>query len=189
MWVPLLGAVFVSCFHRGAGIRSLVHDLGLRIRPIDLLWGLDIGLLARVVASLLQIVFYGRMATGAPVLGPLEHDGCWLFGALLAPALLAPSVEELFFRGLLLRAVLGSVLANGGSRRFSVGSAVAVSALVFALAHVLPVGSVGAAVVVGVSTLVFGLAAASVAVLTGRLGAAIIAHVTFNALVVLPALL
>jgi uncharacterized protein len=41
----------------------------------------------------------------------------------------------------------------------------------------------------GLGTLVSGLAAASVAALTGRLGGAIIAHVTFNALVVVPALL
>jgi uncharacterized protein len=42
--------------------------------------------------------------------------------------------------------------------------------------------------VAGLGTQTFGLAAASVAALTGRLGGAIIAHVTFNALVVVPAL-
>jgi hypothetical protein len=36
---------------------------------------------------------------------------------------------------------------------------------------------------------VFGVAAASLAAATGRLGGAIVAHVTFNALVVVPAVL
>jgi hypothetical protein len=43
--------------------------------------------------------------------------------------------------------------------------------------------------VVASSTLIFGLAAAGVSLATGRVGAAIVAHMTFNALVIVPALL
>lgn len=193
VWVPLGGAVVAAGFFRGSwmGIRSLAGALGLRFTALDLLWGLTIGLLARVVASVLEIAVYGGMAQGEVVLGVPVYDGWWLFGALLAPVLLAPFIEEIFFRGLLLRAVEGAVVRGSGgvSRRLALGIAVGVSGVVFALVHVVGLGSVDAVVVVGLSTLVFGLAAGSVAAVTGRLGGAIVAHVTFNALVVVPAVL
>lgn len=197
VWVPLGGAVAAAGFLRGpwVGVRSLARALGLRFTALDLLWGLTIGLLARVVASVLEIAVYGGLAQGEVVLGARVYDGWWLFGALLAPVLLAPFVEEIFFRGLLLRAVEGAVVRGSGgvsrrvSRGLALGIAVGVSGVVFALLHVVGAGSVDAVVVVGLSTLVFGLAAGSVAAVTGRLGGAIVAHVTFNALVVVPAVL
>jgi membrane protease YdiL (CAAX protease family) len=183
VWVPFAALVQVTVFRHGTG--SLVRDLGLRFRPIDLLWGLAVGLLARVAASLIEVAGFGRMGGGEVTFGETIHDGWWLFGSLLAPVLIAPFVEEVFFRGLVLRAVIGTVV---GSRAVSLGIAIAVSGLVFALVHVLQVTTASEAWVAGLGTLVFGLAAASVAALTGRLGGAIIAHVTFNALVVVPAL-
>ena len=186
VWVPLLSAVLVACFLHGS--RSLSHDLGLRFRPLDLLWGLAIGLLARVATSLLEIAQYGRMGSSSATMGEPVYDGWWLFGALLAPILLAPLVEEVFFRGLLLRAVQGVASFSGGGRTFSVAIAIVVSGAVFSLVHVLQAGSVTSVAVVGLSTFVFGVSVASVATLTGRLGGAIIAHVTFNALVVIPSL-
>lgn len=183
VWAPFAVLVLVAVFRHGTG--SLVRDLGLRFRPIDLLWGLSIGMLARVVAWLVEIIGFGRMGGGAVTFGETVLDGCWLFGAVLAPVLIAPFVEEVFFRGLVLRAVAGSV---AGSRAVSLGIAIAVSGLVFALVHVLQATTVTEAWVAGLGTLVFGLAAASVAAFTGRLGGAVIAHITFNALVVLPAL-
>lgn len=209
VWGPLLGAVVTaSVVHRvravagpeaaaqsgflsraRSGSLLLVRDIGWRFRPIDLLWGLSVGLLTRVVASLLEIALYGRMAPPGAILGTMVYDGWWLFGMLLAPVLIAPVVEEVFFRGLLLRAVRSAASVNGGGRSLSIGIAVVVSGAVFALVHVLQAGSGAAVVVIGLSTFVFGLAAATVAALTGRLGGAIIAHVTFNALVIVPALL
>jgi membrane protease YdiL (CAAX protease family) len=183
VWVPFAALVLVAVFRHGTG--SLVRDLGLRFRPIDLLWGLAIGLLARVVASLIEIAGFDHMGGRGVTLGEPVYDGWWLFGAVLAPVVIAPVVEELFFRGLVLRAVIGT---GAGSRAASVGIAIAVSGLVFALVHVLQATTVTEAWVAGLGTLVFGLATASVAALTGRLGGAIIAHVMFNALVVVPAL-
>ncbi|KGJ81726.1 hypothetical protein GY21_01155 [Cryobacterium roopkundense] len=181
VWIPLLGAVGVACYFHG-------HDIGLRFRWLDLLWGLSIGLLARSVASAVEILGYGQMGSSAVTFGETVYDGWWLFGALAAPVLLAPLIEELFFRGLLLRSMLGVTRAGGGTRGASVVIAVLVSASVFALVHVLTVGTVTGVWVVGISTLLFGLGAACLAVLTGRLGGAVLAHVTFNALVVVPAL-
>lgn len=185
VWVPLLGAVLVASFSHGT--RSIIRDFGLRFRPIDLLWGLSIGLLARAVAGQIEATVYGRVGSGAAVLGETVYDFWFLFAAVLAPVILGPLVEELFFRGLLLRAVAATA-SRGLSPRTTTTIAIGVSALVFALVHLVDVASVNGMLVIGLSTLVFGLGAATVAALTGRLGGAVIAHVTFNALVVVPAL-
>lgn len=194
VWVPLAGAVVLAiqlelASHAlSTGVRrSFLGELGVRFRPIDLLWGVAIGLLCRVVAGLLEIAAYGQLGTSAPTLGEPGYDAWWLFGALIAPVVIAPVVEEVFFRGLLLRAALGYATLRAVRR--PVVAAVSVSAVAFALVHVVQASSVSAGLVVGVSTLLFGMAAGTVVAMTGRLGGAIIAHVTFNALVVVPALM
>jgi hypothetical protein len=186
VWVPLLVAVAAASYLHGT--HSLRRDLGLWFRPLDLLWGVAVGLLARVAASLIEIAGYGQMGQAGVTFGNTVYDVWWLFGALLAPVLLAPIVEELFFRGVLLRAVTGVTRQGGASRAVAVSLAIVVSALVFALVHIITIEQADAALVIGLSTFVFGLGAATVAATTGRLGGAIVAHITFNGLVVLPAL-
>jgi membrane protease YdiL (CAAX protease family) len=77
----------------------------------------------------------------------------------------APLVEELFFRGLLFRALLGRAPVP-------VPVAVVVSALLFALAHFEAVQFAGLAV--------FGVVLALLAWRTGRLMPGIGAHAAFN---------
>ncbi|WP_166793339.1 CPBP family intramembrane glutamic endopeptidase [Cryobacterium lactosi] len=186
-WVPLLGAVLIFCF--GFGTRSLVRDIGLLFRPLDVLWGLTVGVVARVLATIVEIAGYGRMGSAGATLGEPVRDLWWLFVVLLAPVVLSPFIEEMFFRGLVLRSVRGAASGRAVSPAVAAGTAVVVSAAVFALVHVIDTGSVTATVVIGVSTFLFGLGAGALTVMTGRLGGAIVAHVTFNALVVVPALL
>jgi membrane protease YdiL (CAAX protease family) len=174
VWTPLLGAVLVSSRFRGT--RSLGADVGLRFRPLDALWGLGAGFLARVAATLIEIGVYGRAAPPALTL----DDGWWLFTAVLAPTVIAPVIEELFFRGLLLRAI---------ERSAGPSVAVAVSSIAFAALHLLAATSPAQLLVVGLATLTFGVATGVLAVATGRIGGAIIAHVVFNALIVVPGLL
>lgn len=182
VWLPLLAAVLVASRWHGTG--SLRRDLGLRFQAIDLIWGLAIGLLARTAASVIEIIGYGRVGSAPGVtFGVPSHDGWWLFGALLAPVLIAPVIEELFFRGLVLRSVFAATPGAAAA-----GVAIGVSGLSFALLHVVSATSPTEAVVVGAGTLLFGLAAASASILTGRIGAAMVAHVMFNALVLVPAL-
>ncbi len=171
VWTPLLGAVLLSSRFRGT--RSLARDVGLRFRPIDALWGLGVGLLARVAATLIEIGVYGRAAPSALTI----DDGWWLFTAVLAPMLIAPVVEELFFRGLLLRVL---------ERSAGPYVAVAVSSIAFAALHLLALTSPSQLLVVGIATLAFGVAAGVLAVVTRRIGGTIIAHVVFNALIVVP---
>jgi membrane protease YdiL (CAAX protease family) len=184
VWVPLLAAVLTFCFILGS--RSLARDIGLRFRPLDLLWGLTLGVIARVVATILEIAGYGQMVSGGVLLDEPAHDLWWVFAVILAPVLVSPFIEELFFRGLVLRAVSRAAADNGAAKRWALGIAVAVSAVTFALIHLINAGSPTTALVIGLSTLLFGLGAVALAAATGRLGGAIVAHVVFNALVVLP---
>jgi membrane protease YdiL (CAAX protease family) len=184
VWLPLLAAVLIFSFLLGS--RSLSRDIGLRFRPLDLLWGLTVGVIARVLATVLEIAAYGQMSSAGAILDEPTHDLWWVFVVIVAPVLVSPFIEELFFRGLLLRAVSGAAAENGAAKRWALGIAVSVSAVTFALIHLINAGSPTAALVIGLSTLLFGLGAGALAAATGRVGGAIVAHVVFNALVVLP---
>jgi hypothetical protein len=84
----------------------------------------------------------------------------------------SPLVEELYFRGLVLRAAAGR-LAPLGARLGPVASVVLVGAL-FGLVHFEPLQLLA---LVG-----FGMVLCVLAWRTGRLGAGIVAHMTFNTL-------
>ena len=187
VWVPLFGAVLIATLWRGA--RSLSEDFGLVFRPLDLLWGLTVGVLARLIAGLIEIAGYGRIGSAGATFGEPVRDLWWVFAAVLAPVVIGPFIEELFFRGLLVRAVTEFTRTSGGTRLAAIVVGILVSGFVFALVHILTASTPTAAIVVGLSTFIFGAAAAVLAQVTGRLGGAIVAHVTFKALVVVPALL
>lgn len=179
-WVPLVAATAWWARSYPVLFRSLI-----RIRPIDLLWGLVVGLLARAAASILDWLIYGTTSSsvGLPTLdGTAPNPWMVALATVIAPVLLAPLVEELFFRGV----VLSSLRAESAGRGTAVVAVVA-SAVIFAGMHLLQVTNVTTALAVGASTLLIGLATATLTVTTGRLGAALVAHVVFNAAVVLPA--
>lgn len=179
VWLPLVAIVVVATFVRGQ--RSMTLDFGLRITWLDVLWGIALGLLARTAVSAIEIVSSGRIA-GFGVQLELPQGLLFWFGVLLAPIVIGPFVEELFFRGLVLRAVerRAGDEARPGGRAAAASVAVVVSALVFALLHVAQVATVSEAWRVGGGSLVFGLAAGVVTVFTGRLGAAVVGHMVFN---------
>jgi uncharacterized protein len=101
-----------------------------------------------------------------------------VIGLAVFAVLLAPVVEELVFRGLLLRALL---------RRMDVTGAVVVSSLAFALVHVIGDPSLGSLAVVP-GLLGIGMVAAVLAVRSGSLSQPILLHVGFNLLTTLYAL-
>jgi len=168
-WVPFLVAVLLG---RKRGTWRL------DFRPIDLLWGIGVGLLARAVATLVEIGVYGH--PGALYLAPFSSSTVDLvFFAVFsigAPLLASPLIEELFFRGVVLDAIRGTsrstaatVIAVGGS------------AVLFALFHAIAAQSAPGMLSAGLSTLLFGVLVGTLAVATGRLGGAVIAHIVFNA--------
>ncbi|GAA5205031.1 CPBP family intramembrane glutamic endopeptidase [Microbacterium kyungheense] len=154
----------------------------LRVRGIDVLYGLVLGGALRVVQGWLSA---GDAASGAfPSLLRVDGRvpaGTWITD-VLAPVTVAPVIEELFFRGVLLVSVY-TVLRRPLGKVSAGVVAVVVSTLAFAIAHSLAAGS-GA--VVGVALL--GLVCALLVMLTGRIWGAVLVHIVYNAMFVALAL-
>lgn len=209
-WVPLVVVAAWASWGRFAraadppASRDTSSDdvARFRIRPLDILVGIGAGLIARAAATLVELAVYGRalVAGAQPTIdGVGPSPALVALTMIVAPLVLAPVVEEWFFRGTLLPALRAGVPgARGRSvdplsavRGPGAGTAVAVaaSALIFALMHLFAVTSVTAGVATGLSALALGLATGILAVTTGRLVAPVAAHVVFNATVLIPALL
>lgn len=187
-WLPLLGAVLIATFARGQ--RSLRLDFGLYFTWLDILYGFALGFVLRTMATLIEIAFYGRLSGGAITFGPINYDLWWILLAIVAPVLLAPLVEELYFRGLLQRAAERTFGRSfPPSSRVPLIIAVTVSSVFFAAVHMLQTDGGAQTAAVGLSTLLLGTALGTLAAITGRLGGAIIAHAVFNGLGVLGTLL
>ncbi|MFB8388039.1 type II CAAX prenyl endopeptidase Rce1 family protein [Microbacterium sp. NPDC055910] len=171
---PALAAVAlaIGCCASGGFVRRVFawrwSDLGL---------GVAVALLLRGVQEVLA------PTTGSLLVG-FEAPSPLTLGVVIAGAVVVtPVVEELFFRGLLLAALVD---AFGGVRRLlSAGGAVAVSAAVFAWLHIVPLGTLGspggALWPAMLAPLLLGIACGVVFVLTRRLAAGIVTHVVFNA--------
>lgn len=168
LWLGLVGGpVWVS---RVQGSGNLVRDFRLRARPVDVPVGLAVGLVTQVVLVplLYELVVFplvGRRDVSAPARELTSQATGWGVALLFVIVVLgAPVVEELFFRGLVLDALLA---------RMHTVAAVVASSLVFAAVHLqllqLP------------ALVLFGVATALLRLRTGRLGPPIAAHVGFNA--------
>ena len=165
------------------GTGSLVGDFGLRLRPWpDIPLGIAAGLGSQyllvpvVEAPLLPFVHNLYTRLGHPAQTLTGHAfGPGLAVLALLVCLGSPIVEELFFRGLLLRALLGSLGQLGP--RLAPAASIAITALVFALAHFEALQFLGLAS--------FGVVLGVLAWRTGRLGPSVIAHMTFNTVTII----
>ncbi|MFB2580736.1 lysostaphin resistance A-like protein [Herbiconiux sp. P15] len=176
-WLPLVVVVLVACFWRGR--RSLAADFGLRFSLIDLAIGLLAGLVLRAAA--VGIAELARLASGTPSTpyeGGVGPDPFWfVLTAIVAASIVTPVVEELYFRGLVLRSIENAV---GGRSGFAAAVAVVGSSLLFVLFHLDGAPETAAAVSRLVTLFVVGLVLGSLAVLTRRLGPSILTHLVFN---------
>lgn len=178
LWTGLVGATVLASRRKGA--RSLRADFGFRARWTDLGLGAAVAIAVQVVVLPLVGLLL-RPLLGAPdVSGPVQDlmdkaSGFAFIGLVATVAVGAPLVEELFFRGLLLRSL---------QRRLPNAVAIALSSVAFGLAHAstLPADAV---ILVMVSLTVFGAVLATLAVRTGRLGPGIVTHAVFNLFTVL----
>jgi uncharacterized protein len=174
LWIGFIGAPWLAS--RTQGTRNFVRDLGLRFRLIDLV-GIAIGIGGQIVVALMYAPFQhdihdfnapSQRLTGA------SHGAGFVIIAI-ATVVFAPAMEELFFRGLLLKAlvrIFTPLGAAGGARAAGVVLAVIADGLLFGLAHGEWVQLAGLAF--------FGMVLAAVSYRTGRLGMNMVAHATFN---------
>jgi membrane protease YdiL (CAAX protease family) len=180
LWTGFLGAAVVAIRSRGTG--SLRRDLGLEVRPWDVLVGPAIGFAGQIL--LLPLLYL-----------PLEHAIPHLDKRLQAPAkhltggfpgldlaliavltvVVVPVVEELFFRGLVLRALLR--VFKGAGPVLGVAFAVVADGVIFGLAHFELLQLLGLAA--------FGAVLSLMAYKFRRLGPGIFAHGVFNLLAIL----
>lgn len=177
-WIGWAGAAWLAS--RLAGTGSFRDDLGWRFERADVLRGAGVavaGLVAAlVVQSLLSAINESYVGSNT---GFVEEQAGTLVGSVavgLSTLVGAPIFEELFFRGLLQKALARLRHA-----------AVIVQALIFGLVHTTPgegLGNIG--IVLGLATFgsVLGLAVRR----WDRLGPAVIGHALFNALAVVPIL-
>jgi membrane protease YdiL (CAAX protease family) len=168
LWAGLLGAPLWATYLKGR--RSLAADFALRMRPVDVPLGLVAGFLGQIVLLIVLSIVYQLLGIDLDKVGETAEEltegatnAVGVVLLVLIVGLAAPVFEELFYRGLWLRAI---------ERRAGTAVAVIGSSLVFGLVHFqlydLPA-------LVG-----FGAIAALLTVRTGRLGPAIWAHVAFN---------
>ena len=174
MWVALAVPV-VLAFRRGVP-RGL-----LAFRAGDLLYGIVIGGLLRIVQGWLSGGAFPSYASLDGRLPPL-----WWATDLIAGALIAPVVEEFFFRGLLLivvftlvRRFAGRSAAGRDTAGIGLGgfTAIVVSAGLFVVTHQL-VSPLALGDAVALSLL--GVATGFLVVITGRIWPAVLVHLVFN---------
>jgi membrane protease YdiL (CAAX protease family) len=168
LWVGLIGAVVWACRTKGTG--SLRDDFGFAMQWRDIPLGLVAGFVGQIAIVLIVIPIYRLLGIDTDEVGQTAEK--LADRAVHAPdvALLvlivvigAPIVEELFYRGLVLRSV---------ERRWGPGVAIVVTAAVFAALHFQPYDFL--------ALFLIGLVLSTLAVRTGRLGPAIWAHFAFN---------
>ncbi len=125
---------------------------------------------ALVVRAIVEVVAPTGGASGFVPSAPA------LAVTLVSAVVVAPLVEEAFFRGLVLGAV-ADALANRMGRRSIAVVAVAISTAAFVATHAIA-GGLESALLLG--TTLTGIACGTLAVVTGRIWAPIAAHVVFN---------
>ncbi len=148
----------------------------LRFRALDLMYGLVLGVALRFAQGALE------GAGGVPAAWPstFSIDGRLPSGFALEAAsgsLVAPPLEEFFFRGVIL--VVAYTVFRRLSGRVAGGiAAAAISTGLFVIAHLLVSGLDATAVL---SLVLVGAVASALVLGTGRIWPAVVTHVVFNA--------
>ena len=172
LWVPLVGVTLWAAWTKGNGP---VRDFGLRVQGWDVL-GVGAGVaLQFFVLPLIYLPIFWLTNTNTDDLSEVAKDltdradsGFGIAMLVILTGIGAPIVEEIFYRGLLLRSL---------ERRFGETTAIVGSGVFFGAIHFQPLGFPGLAV--------FGMVLALLTVKTGRLGPAIAAHMAFNMITVI----
>lgn len=171
LWLGYGGVPLWVSRTKGHGV---VADFGWRFRKRDVPYGLGIGALTQfLLVPLLYIpifLIFGErdVSEAARELTERATRPIDVVVLLLVVVVGAPVIEELFFRGLLLRSL---------ERRLGSSWAIGLSSFVFGVVHL--------QVLQFPALMMFGLIAAWMTVRSGRLGPAIWTHVGFNLVTVI----
>lgn len=147
------------------------HDVGSMVRWTLLQLGVRFGVVAVLLAALSELP--GRAVSNAAPLRDLH--GIALVVVVLTAVLVAPVVEEALFRGLLLRAVM---------LRAGFWTGAIVSSVLFGVLHAVQGPNLPSVVLLGASTLAFGLVQCLLVRRTGTIGTAIGVHSLTNGLAI-----
>ncbi|WP_022873472.1 CPBP family intramembrane glutamic endopeptidase [Nesterenkonia alba] len=154
----------------------------LRFRWTDLIWGLGLGLLLRMIQGWLEVAAGSPGGLPSyPTLDGALFGATWLLTGLLMPVLLAPVVEEFLFRGVVLVTVYRTA-----RRGLEAGIlAITASAGTFVALH-----AVNGITRWDEPTYLFlvGVTCGALVLFTGRIWGAVLVHMTFNGIWVLLAL-
>ena len=153
-----------------------VADAGAKPQWIDLAWGPAIWfatILVQIAVGLVVLLLDIPIENNTDGIDGLAADRTYTVAIVITAVVAAPIVEELVFRGLIMRSLLG---------KMPVVVAILLQGVLFGVAHVDPVrgvGNIGLALVLsGV-----GIALGGGAYLLRRIGPTMVAHAIFNGLV------
>jgi len=147
----------------------------LRFRPIDLLWGVSVGLGLRALEGWLS----GSMSSAFPTAGTLDGTvpANWWWMTALPGGLLGPLVEEFLFRAVILVSVFQAFRRWAGQQAAGV-TALLTSAGAFVLLHA---AFSPTALADGVQLFLVGAVCSLAVLLTGRIWGAVLIHLVYNA--------
>lgn len=155
-----------------------MEHLGWQFRWSDLGWGPLTWLSAigtQVAVAALILVLDVPFSSNVDDVGELDVDRAYIVATVITAVVAAPLVEEIVFRGIVMRGFLS---------RLAPVFAIGLQGVLFGVAHVDPVrgaGNVGLAIVLSAVGCAFGASA----FLTRRIGPTVIAHAILNGVVML----
>jgi CAAX protease family protein len=171
--VGLVGTAWLITKRYGTG--NLAGDLGLRFSPHDAAGGLATAVSARALAGAAGIVVLaltgGRIDNTDIQFDVFENNDAALHLAIVSAVFIAPFVEEIFFRGLLQRALIQWVGVPAG---------IVAQAALFALPHIQFDAAASQNATLLTAIVVAGAVFGIVYQMTGRLGTSIVGHSLFN---------
>jgi membrane protease YdiL (CAAX protease family) len=176
--LPIVAVLWWASRHKGQ--RSLAKDFGWRIRPRDWWWlfvgvavTIGLGLLLAPINSLLPDT--EEVQSVARDLANITRPSAVVL-AILAVVVVAPAVEELLFRGALLRSL---------QRRTTDGWAIAIQGTVFGLIHASGTSFDLTAIPTLAALTILGVFLGVIATRSGSLSRSILIHAGFNAVALL----
>jgi membrane protease YdiL (CAAX protease family) len=171
---PVLAFCWLASYRVGS--RSLRADTGLYIRKVDAGWGpvTWLGCIAsQIVLGTLILVFRIPLTSNVePIDGQGSATRGYIISLLILAVVAAPIIEEMVFRGVVMR---------GLRSRMGAPLAIGVQAVVFGLAHFDPVrgaGNIGLVLILSGAGAVLGFSAYRFR----RIGPTMIAHAIINAI-------